>query len=45
MRFGILERASDALKFIPWIGMSEYWFAVLCIGVLGPLLTLLPTAS
>ena len=44
MRFGILERASDALKFIPWIGMSEYWLAVLCIGVLGPLLTLLPTA-
>ena len=43
MYFGIAERASDRLKFIPWIGMPEFVNALLVIGVLGPVLTLLPT--
>ena len=43
MYFGIEGRADDQLKFIPWIGMEEYWVAVAVVAVLGPLLTLLPT--
>ena len=43
MYFGIHERAGDALKFMPWIGMEEYGIAVLAIALLGPLLTILPT--
>lgn len=43
MVFGIEARASDKLTFIPWIGMHEFGIAVAVIGVLGPLLTLLPT--
>lgn len=43
MAFGIQGRADDQLKFIPWIGMDEYWVAFAAIAVLGPLLTLLPT--
>ncbi len=43
MWFGIHERAGDQLKFMPWIGSSEYLTAVAVIAVLGPLLTVLPT--
>ena len=43
MYFGIEQRGQDQLKFIPWIGLSEFWVAVAVVGVLGPLLTLLPT--
>lgn len=43
MYYGIMERASDQLKFIPWIGMPEYVVAVIAIAALGPLLTVLPT--
>lgn len=43
MYFGIEQRAGDTLKFMPWIGTSEYGVAVAFIAVLGPLLTLLPT--
>ncbi len=43
MYYGIFERAGDQLKFMPWIGMSEYTVAVLAIAALGPILTVLPT--
>ena len=43
MFFGIHQRAGDQLKFMPWIGMSEYTVAVISIAILGPILTLLPT--
>lgn len=43
MYFGIHERAGDSLKFMPWIGMEEYGWAVLAVAALGPVLTLLPT--
>ena len=43
MYYGIFERAGDQLKFMPWIGMSEYTVAVLVIAVMGPILTVLPT--
>lgn len=43
MYFGISQRAGDALKFMPWIGASEYGVAVLAIAILGPVLTVLPT--
>jgi cell division transport system permease protein len=43
MYYGIYERAGDTLKFMPWIGMPEYTYAVIAIAVLGPILTLLPT--
>ncbi|MDN4160306.1 permease-like cell division protein FtsX [Nocardioides abyssi] len=43
MWFGIHERAATGLTFMPWIGLPEYTTTVLAIGVLGPVLTLLPT--
>jgi cell division transport system permease protein len=43
MYFGIHERTADDLKFMPWIGVGEYWTAVGAIALLGPVLTLLPT--
>lgn len=43
MWFGIHERAGDTLKFMPWIGGSEYGVAVAAIAILGPVLTVLPT--
>lgn len=43
MWFGIHERASDQLTFMPWIGRPEYLRAVVVIAILGPLLTVVPT--
>jgi len=43
MYFGIDQRAATGLAFMPWIGMPEYVVALVCIAILGPLLTLLPT--
>ena len=43
MWFGIHERAGDQLKFMPWIGLPEYTYALGAIAILGPILTLLPT--
>lgn len=43
MYFGIHQRASDQLKFIPWIGMPEYLNAMIWVAALGPILTLIPT--
>src|SRR6478672_8946847 len=42
-QFGIEGRGDDTLKFIPWIGWDEFWLAAATVGILGPLLTLLPT--
>ena len=42
-QFGIEGRGDDTLKFIPWIGWDEFGLALLAVGILGPLLTLLPT--
>jgi cell division transport system permease protein len=39
----IHERASDNLKFMPWVGADSYGWSVLIIAILGPILTLLPT--
>lgn len=43
MYFGVDQLSENKLKFIPWIGMDEFWVAVAAVAVLGPLLTLLPT--
>lgn len=43
MYFGIEQRGADQLKFMPWIGMQEYVVALAAVGVLGPLLTVIPT--
>lgn len=43
MFFGIDRLSENKLKFVPWIGVSEYGLAVAAIAILGPLLTLLPT--
>lgn len=43
MWFGIHERTGDSLKFMPWIGLPEYGWAVLAVALLGPVLTVLPT--
>ena len=43
MYFVVHERIADSIKFMPWIGVQEYTTALIIIGILGPLLTLLPT--
>lgn len=43
MKFGVIDRAAEGLTFIPWVGWSEYGFAVVVVAVLGPALTLIPT--
>jgi cell division transport system permease protein len=43
MKFGILERAAERLGFLPWVGWEDYWFTLIVVAILGPLLTLLPT--
>ena len=43
MYFGVEQRLSDFAGFIPWVGLSEYLLALLVVGVLGPVLTLIPT--
>ena len=43
MYFGIDQRAATGLKFMPWIGLPEYTTALICVAILGPILTLLPT--
>jgi cell division transport system permease protein len=43
MWFGVHEHIADSISFMPWIGLSDYWTALVAIAVVGPLLTLLPT--
>jgi cell division transport system permease protein len=43
MKFGIQQRAEDRLKFIPWIGWAEYTTALIWIGTLALVLTVVPT--
>jgi len=43
MKFGVHDRMSGDLNFIPWVGTRDYVWSLIWIGILGPLLTLLPT--
>jgi cell division transport system permease protein len=43
MKFGVHDRMSGELNFIPWIGSHDYVLSLIVIAILGPLLTLLPT--
>jgi cell division transport system permease protein len=43
VKWGILDGLSGDLAFIPWIGWPEFGVAVIVIGILGPVLTVLPT--
>jgi cell division transport system permease protein len=43
MYFGVHERIADSISFMPWIGLQDYWTALIVIAILGPALTLLPT--
>lgn len=45
MWFGVEQRISQTLSFMPWIGLPDYTTALVVIAVLGPLLTLLPTLA
>ena len=45
MWFGVEQRISQTLSFMPWIGVPDFTAAVIVIAVLGPLLTLLPTLA
>jgi hypothetical protein len=36
-------RLEDFVGFIPWVGMEEFLYALAVVGILGPVLTLLPT--
>ena len=43
MYFGVHERIAASISFMPWIGLEDYWTALIVIAILGPALTLLPT--
>ncbi|CAB4693991.1 MAG: FtsX-like permease family protein [Actinobacteria bacterium] len=43
MWFGVHQRLEDFLGFIPWIGLDDFVYAAVVVGVLGPVLTLVPT--
>ena len=43
MYFVVEQHLVSQLRFIPWVGWSDYGLAVGTVAVLGPLLTLLPT--
>ncbi|MDT9591566.1 permease-like cell division protein FtsX [Nocardioides zeae] len=43
LRFVVHDRAADTLRFMPWVDAGDFGVALLVIGVLGPLLTVLPT--
>lgn len=45
MWFGVEQRISQTLTFMPWIGLPDFTAALVVIAVLGPLLTLLPTLA
>lgn len=45
MWFGVEQRISQTLSFMPWIGLPDFTAALIVIAVLGPLLTLLPTLA
>ncbi len=45
MYFAVEQQFKDLLGFMPWVGWPEYLIAVLVVGILGPLLTLLPTLA
>ncbi len=43
LKLGIIDGVSQELRFMPWVGWSDFGFAVVVIAVLGPVLTLIPT--
>lgn len=43
IRFGVQGQLEETLQFLPWVSWPEMGQAVLVIGILGPVLTLLPT--
>lgn len=45
MWFGVEQRLSDYIGFIPWIGGPEYVKSLVAVAILGPILTLLPTLA
>ena len=45
MWFGVEQRISQTLSFMPWIGLPDFTAAVIVIAILGPLLTLVPTLA
>jgi cell division transport system permease protein len=45
MWFGVEQRISQTLSFMPWIGLPDFTAALIVIAVLGPVLTLLPTLA
>lgn len=43
MYFGVEGQLADSLTFLPWVAWPELGLSVAVVGVLGPVLTLLPT--
>jgi cell division transport system permease protein len=43
MWFGVEQRISESVSFMPWIGLTDYTTAIVYIAILGPILTVLPT--
>lgn len=43
MQFGVVNKLAKSLNFILWIDWSQFWWAVLVVAILGPVLTLVPT--
>lgn len=45
MWFGVEQRISQTLSFMPWIGLPDFTTALIVIAILGPLLTVVPTLA
>ncbi|WP_205474432.1 permease-like cell division protein FtsX [Nocardioides sp. SYSU D00038] len=45
MYFGVQERISESISFMPWIGMEDYTVALVVIAILAPVLTVIPTLA
>jgi len=43
MKYGVHDRMSGDLNFIPWVGTHDYIVALVWIAILGPALTVIPT--
>ncbi|MEP9364039.1 permease-like cell division protein FtsX [Nocardioides sp. CN2-186] len=43
MYFGVEQRLSESVGFIPWIDWTNLWYALIRVAILAPILTLVPT--
>lgn len=43
MKFGVIDGVSQQLRFFPWVGWTDFGYAVVVVAIVAPILTLIPT--